>query len=68
MQKLEKVLDRLRELTLNFWLVMVYVIILLPAGFAFKILGHGLPSAETQRGWQKTNQRTSDRKLFESKF
>ncbi len=68
MQKLEKMLDRLRELTLNFWLVVVYVIILLPAGFAFRILGHGLPPVETRRGWQKTNQCTSDRKLFENKF
>ena len=68
MHRLEKFLDRLRLWLLNIWLIMVGVVILLPAGFARRILGNGLPPRKTQRGWQKTLQSTSDKKIFESKF
>jgi hypothetical protein len=63
-----RVLDKIREVVLTLWLNLIYWSVLTPLGIVQRLLGRGFPAPEARRGWQKINQRSCDRKMFEDKF
>ena len=67
-RKLHEKVGNTRERVLFVSLTLVFYVVLTPLALARRLLGRKLPPPEAQRGWQKIDQRSSARDMFERRF